>query len=66
MYVQPIMEKSEYIVAPDGNLYWGENLSAILYPIVSVGEISYFGLTLVLETTDAIFMVDKPKTFSLN
>lgn len=60
------MEKSEYIVGPDGNLYWGENLSAILYPIVSVGEISYFGHTLVVETSIGIFMTDKPVTLFLN
>ena len=60
------MERSEYIVAPDGNLYWGEHLSAILFPITSVGEISYFGVTLTVQTSIADFMVDKVKTFNLN
>lgn len=60
------MEKSEYIVAPDGNLYWGENLSAIIYPIISVGEISYFGTTLIVETSLAVFITDKVKYFHLN
>ena len=58
------MERSEYIVAPDGNLYWGENLMAILFPIISVGQISYFGHT--FQTSIGDFMVDQIKPFHLN
>lgn len=53
------MEKSEYIVAPDGNLYWGEDLRAILYPILSVGEITYLGVTLAVESSIPMLMVNK-------
>ena len=57
MYIK-IMELSEYIIAPDGNLYWGEHLNGILFPITSVGEISCFGFTMELENNPAVFIVN--------
>ncbi len=52
------MDKSEYFVGEDGNLYWGGCAAGLIYPILSIGEIYYFGITINVENT-ANFMVDK-------
>lgn len=53
------MEKSEYFVGEDGNLYYGGCAAGLLYPITSIGEIVYCGVSMNVESTGGIFMVDK-------
>lgn len=59
------MEKSEYFVGNDGRIYWGGCLSAILYPLETIGERSMFNVTLEAEVYGSV-IISKDAVYETN